>query len=138
MIKYSLVNLEKLLFQSNTRYLEFISSIEDYHSGTKSLIKVSDPVIVEGRKYSGFNFFKDDDLKLFEIIESGEFNISGFQNKHVRMKLNKTSAQISRLLKRLRTHGLVKKVGKSYKYYLTKLGRRVIATANTNNKSGGI
>ena len=32
-------------------------------------------------------------------------------------------------LKRLRTHGLIEKVGHRYKYYLAKLGRRVPATA---------
>ena len=32
------------------------------------------------------------------------------------------------VLKRLRTHGLIKKVGHRYKYYLSKLGRRVVAT----------
>ena len=35
----------------------------------------------------------------------------------------------SYLLKRLRTHGLIKKVAHTYKYYLTKLGRRVLVTA---------
>jgi len=28
-----------------------------------------------------------------------------------------------------RTHGLIKKVGHAYKYFFTKLGRRVVATA---------
>ena len=35
---------------------------------------------------------------------------------------------MSRTLKRLRVHGLIKKVGGTYKYYLTKLGKQVIAT----------
>jgi hypothetical protein len=30
-------------------------------------------------------------------------------------------------MKRLRTHGLIKKIGKTYKYYLTALGKQVIA-----------
>jgi hypothetical protein len=30
-------------------------------------------------------------------------------------------------LKRLRLHGLIKKVGKTYKYYLTALGKQVIS-----------
>ena len=38
----------------------------------------------------------------------------------------KSSGQIGRILKRLRLHGLVKKVGKTYKYYLTELGRRAV------------
>jgi hypothetical protein len=36
---------------------------------------------------------------------------------------------VSRLLKRLRTHGLVKKVGHTYKYYVTAFGKVVVATA---------
>jgi hypothetical protein len=52
----------------------------------------------------------------------GEFNISGFQNKDLRRRLrDRTSGQISRLMKRLRLHGLIKKVGHTYKYYLTAL-----------------
>ena len=30
-------------------------------------------------------------------------------------------------MKRLRTHALIKKIGKTYKYYLTALGKQVIA-----------
>ena len=37
-------------------------------------------------------------------------------------------AQVSRHLKRLRTHGLIKRIGRTYKYYITKLGRRVVST----------
>lgn len=38
-----------------------------------------------------------------------------------------SSGQVSRLLKRLRTHGLIKKTAHGYKYYLTALGRQVTA-----------
>jgi len=33
------------------------------------------------------------------------------------------------MIKRLRVHGLIKKATHTYKYYLTKLGRQIIATA---------
>ena len=42
--------------------------------------------------------------------------------------VDKTSGQVSRLLKRLRLHGLAKKVGHTYRYYLTSLGKHTIAT----------
>ena len=29
-------------------------------------------------------------------------------------------------MKRLRTHGMIKKIGRTYKYYLTALGKQVI------------
>jgi DNA-binding HxlR family transcriptional regulator len=41
----------------------------------------------------------------------------------------KNSGQVSRLLKRLRLHGLIKKVGHTYKYYLTQFGKIVITTS---------
>jgi len=47
------------------------------------------------------------------------------QNKNLRRYLaGKSSAQVSRLLKRLRLHGLIKKIGRTYKYYLTRLESR--------------
>jgi len=60
----------------------------------------------------------------------GEFFISGFANKSLRQLLpNKSSSQMSRLLKRLRVHGLIKKVRRRYKYYLTEFGRQVATMA---------
>lgn len=40
---------------------------------------------------------------------------------------DKTSSQISRILKSLRLHGIIKKTRHSYRYYLTRLGRKIIA-----------
>jgi len=127
---YSLYDLQKLLREANHRYLEFISSIDDNSTGAKNLHKISKSVVENGRPYKGFNLFNDDDLFIMRTIARGEFNISGFQSKNLKEKLSsKTTAQITRILKRLRTHGMIKKIGNTYKYYLTKLGRSVIATA---------
>jgi hypothetical protein len=124
---YSLPALSELLAAANHRYLEFISTFDDISSGIKVLKKISKTLVENSRPYRGFNLFTGDDQKIFESIASGEFNISGFQNKNLRAKLaHKTTAQISMIIKRLRTHGLVKKIGHSYKYYLTKIGRHVI------------
>ena len=87
------------------------------------------PAEENDRNYRGFNFFDPQDEKLFESLVSGEFNISGFQNKDLRRRLSdRNSGQISRTMKRLRLHGLIKKVGHlTYKYYLTALGKQVVA-----------
>ena len=125
---YSLAPLRELLLAANRRYLEFISTLEDDRTGTDKLNKVSQPVQENDRRYRGFNFFDPDDEELFHSLGRGEFNISGFQNKDLRRRLSdRTSGQISRLMKRLRLHGLIKKVGHTYKYYLTALGKQVIA-----------
>ena len=63
-------------------------------------------------------------------IVRGEFNISGLQNKTLRRHLPElNSGQVSRLLKRLRTHGLIKKIGRTYKSYATAFGKQAVATA---------
>jgi hypothetical protein len=80
--------------------------------------------------YSGFNLFDPDDETLLCSIVRGEFNISGLPNKTLRRHLpNLHSGQVSRLLKRLRSHGLVKKIGRTYKYYVTAFGKEVVTTA---------
>jgi hypothetical protein len=40
-----------------------------------------------------------------------------------------SDSQVSRLIKRLRTRGLVKKVGHTYKYYVIAFGKEVVTTA---------
>src|SRR5436190_13774805 len=114
---YSLPALRELLEAANRRYLEFLSAIEDPRAGRNKLDKLSQPVEQEGRRYSGFNLFDQNDENLLCAIVRGEFNISGLQNKTLRRHLSQlTSNQVSRLLKRLRTHGLIKKVGHTYTY----------------------
>ena len=127
---YTLPLLTKLMADANRRYIDFISAIDDPTCAIRDLEKISRPVRDDQRSWRGFNLFHGDDLDLFRIILRGEFAISGFKNKHIRTHMpDRTPNQISRLLKRLRKHGLIKKIGKVYKYYLTKLGMRVAATA---------
>jgi len=127
---YSLPALRELREAANRRYREFLSAIEDPRAGRNRLDKLSQPVEQEGRRYSGFNLFDPGDENLLCSIVRGEFNISGLHNKNLRRHLPElSSGQVSRLLKRLRTHGLVKKVGHTYKYYVTTFGKEVVATA---------
>ena len=125
---YCLHDLERVCRSANHRYLQFISAIEDRHVGRKKLDKISHTVRDNSRNYKGFNFFDTSDLKLFITVARGEFNLRGFSNKDIRQYIDKNSGQVSRLLKRLRNHGMIKKVGKSYRYYLTELGKQVTMT----------
>src|SRR5438270_10737708 len=127
---YSLPALRELLDAANRRYLEFLSAIEDPRAGRHKLDQLSQTVEQEGRRYRGFNVFDPDDEMLLCSILRGEFNISGLQNKTLRRHLPElNSGQVSRLLKRLRTHGLLKKIGRTYKYYATTFGKQAVATA---------
>ncbi len=127
---YSLPVLRELLRAATARYLDFLGALEDPRPGLRALEKIATPTHEGERSYRGFNLFHGPDLDLFRTILRGEFTISGFQARHLRPHLPPSSrAQLSRLLKRLRTHGLIKKIGKRYKYYLTTLGRTVATAA---------
>jgi hypothetical protein len=127
---YSLPVLRELMEAANRRYLEFVSAIEEPTVGIKNLDKISEPASDGQRTYRGFNFFHGEDLKLFEGMVRGEFTIHGFQNRSFRIIMpDKSGSQVSRMFKRLRMHGLIKKIRGTYKYYLTHLGLKVANTA---------
>jgi len=124
---YSLFVLTQIFKNATRRYLEFISSFDDPSDGLKKLDKVVEPVKENNRNYRGFNFFSKEDERILVTISDGKFTLKGITNKELRkMMPEKSSGQLSRILKRLRLHGLIKKVGKTYKYYLTVLGRHII------------
>ena len=125
---YSLPDLHGLMRAANERYLEHLAAIEDPAPRLKELDRLSRPEREgDGRSSRGFNLFDDEDLELCQALLRGEFTISGLRNRHLQGLLGKTGHQVSHLLKRLRLHGLLKKVGRTYKYYLTQLGQRVVA-----------
>lgn len=123
---YSLGDLQQLLLAANRRYLDFISAIDDPTDGNKLVGKISENKIENYRAYKGFNFFAAQDQRVFEILLRGEHNIHGLRNADLRRRLPLNAGQVSRLLKRLRVHGLIKRIGRTYKYYLTSLGRRAL------------
>ena len=129
---YSLFDLTAIFKASNRRYLEFISTFDDQSKGIKNLERISKPVETDDRSYKGFNLFSDEDIKLFEVLARGEFNINGLQNKSLRKHFPKiTSGAMTRILKRLHLHGIIRKVGRTYKYYVTKLGKAIITAGLT-------
>jgi hypothetical protein len=107
----------ELLIAANRRYLEFLSAIDDPSNGIDQLNKITRTVHEEARSYRGFNFFDQDDEALFLALARGEFTISGEQNKTLRALFPEyNSGQMSRISRRLRTHGLIQKATHCYKY----------------------
>jgi hypothetical protein len=127
---YSLTLLALLFKASNRRYLEFISAFDNKEAGRKRLDKITKPRQENNRNYKGFNLFSFQDQSLLLTALRGEFNICGFRNKDLRNQLPMfNAAKISRLIKRLKVFGFIKKAGKTYKYYLTRLGKELVITA---------
>jgi hypothetical protein len=122
----SLAPLRELLAAATQRYLKFLSDVETPEVGVQTLNHLTQTQVDQTHRYKGFNLLAEEDASVFRLLLHGEFTIAGFTNKALRQWLpDRTSAQVSRLLKRLRIFKLIKKVGQRYKYYLTDYGRQV-------------
>lgn len=128
---YSLTDLDGLMAAACRRYLEFIGTLEDHTAQRHDLDHISRSARDErDRSWRGFNFFLTEDLTVLLALLRGEFVLNGLSGRRLRRLLTgKTPAQIGRILKRLRLHGLIRRVGRTYRYYLTTLGRRALVAA---------
>ncbi|MDE5553267.1 MAG: hypothetical protein K2I67_01825 [Malacoplasma sp.] len=114
------------------RYIEALPIIKAEEVSLKELEKISTKVEVNDRNYSGFNLLQEDTLLLFQEIANGKYLINGFTNKMIRKNLyedydsKKNINKTTRLLSKLKVHGLIKKITRKNKYYLTNKGRKII------------
>lgn len=113
------------------RYIEALPTVDIEQISLKELEKISTKVEVNNRNYSGFNLLQKDTLLLFQEIANGKYLINGFTNKMIRKNLyedydsKKNINKTTRLLSKLNAHGIIKKVAKKNKYYLTSNGRKL-------------
>jgi hypothetical protein len=127
---YSLKDLRQLMQAANDRYYAFMACISNPDADQKALAKMAAPAKINGRSFRGFDLFLDPDYRLCLTLARGEWSISGFRARDLRQSITGlTTGRASYLIKRLRTHGLIKKVSHAYKYFFTKFGRRVVITA---------
>ena len=100
------------------RYIEALPDINIDEVPISEINKISSSIEVNDRKYTGFNILEKDTLKLFTIISSGEYLINGFSNKLIREKYfskeitKKDINKLTRLLSKLKAHGIIKKVAR--------------------------
>lgn len=124
---YSLGALREVLNAANRRYLEFLSAIDDPSNGIDKLHKIT-RTVHEERSYRGFNFFNQDDEALFLAPARGEFTISGSKIRRCALAShNTTAAKCPEFCAGFALMASSEKRANCYKYYLTVLGKQVVA-----------
>ena len=88
---------------------------------------------MDGKRVSGFNVWSPEVCLIMETVCDGKYLISGFRNKDIGKTIlpgigdrKKRSSKTSRIIKKMRQHGLVKKVPRSRRYHVTSKGRRIM------------
>lgn len=96
----------------------------------------------KGERVRALNPLSDDDATLLAAVSRGEFAINGFRNRDIRALLfrgggdtpadaaegKRRSAAVTRKLRLLRAHGLIRKVSRTHRYLLSDKGRLTITT----------
>lgn len=128
---YSLRDLAAVMRAGAERYADWLAALLDHSAGRSELDKLSRPERDDvGRSFRGFNPFLNQDAELLQTILRGEHAVGGITARRIRKLLcDYTPGKVGRVLKRLRLHGLLRKIGKSYTYYVTSFGQRVLAAA---------
>lgn len=128
---YSLGALHEQMLACNNRYIGFISQWKDHTHERTDLDRITQSIKDDkDRSYRGLNFFQSQDLLFVNAVLRGENQISGFSNRLLQFHLPGWSpAKVGRVLKRFRALKLIKRIGKTYKYYLSDLGKKVLIAA---------
>ncbi len=123
--------------RSNDAYLEALAAVEETTPCSKLFDAVSRPVFQGNRRSRALRLGDPQDLALLEAISRGEFATAGFRNRDIRRLIAKpstgspdprsASAKISRQLRLLRVHGVIKKIQKTHRYRLTATGHLLTA-----------
>lgn len=97
------------------RYIEALPEIDTDKVPVKDIEAISRTKEVNGRRHTGFSILSKETTTLFRTIASGDFLINGFDNKSIRGRLFVNDnlgavGKTTRLLARLRAHGLIKNV----------------------------
>jgi hypothetical protein len=118
---------------ANQRYLVALAAVKDTTPLGELTAALCRPVCRGGRRYRALNPFSPADSTLLEALQRGEWTVSGLRNRDLRRALyprqgsadeeRRRAARVSRLLALLRAHGILRKAGRSHRYYVSAGGR---------------
>jgi len=123
--------------QANQRLLEHLAQANLKSKAIPHLDSLCRSHSRDGKRFARFSPLSEADRKLFAVVLSGEFALNGFRNSDLAEKLfakpaasdkeaKQRCTKISRLIAKLRGHGLISKVKNARLYRITELGSRVL------------
>ena len=136
--------------RANKQYLDALAAAADSTPLSEWTTPICQSVSYHGRSIRGLRPFAPEDSTLLAAVQRGEFTINGFRNRDLQAVLfsstPKTDAErrqrssiVTRQLRMLRAHGLIRKVTATHRDQVSDKGRRVItailAARDANTKT---
>jgi hypothetical protein len=131
---HNLPTLQEVGFATNRRLLDVQRISYDCSIGKDNFDRIARPVIVEGQRAPGLRFGDPRVLALLSALVLFRLLPRGFANRDLRKEVapllgldvaDMTQGKMTYDLRRLRLHGLIKRVPKSHRYEVTEFGIRV-------------
>jgi hypothetical protein len=121
---------------AHRRYLEALASVTEKTPAGEASAGVCRAVIKDRRRHRALNPWSEKDAALLEAVSRGEDAINGLRNRDLRQHLwakagpdkeeRRRAAAVTRQLRLLRAHGLLRKVSGTHRYVVTEGGRKII------------
>lgn len=130
---------------SNERYLEALAAVNPSAPLGQLVRDICQPTQWRGKRIRALRPWSQEDMHLFQTVTRGEFFVNGFRNRdlqgflyngsaHSPQEKRRRSSRVTRLLRMLRAHGLIKKVPSTYRYTLTSKGKTIIPAILTTQR----
>ena len=121
---------------ANERYLSALAVVDEKTPLSQEAQTICQPVRKDHQRYRALNPWADPDARMLEAVNRGEFAINGFRNRDLRARLYSAKATeqeqkrqagaVTRKIRLLRAHGLIRKVSGTHRYVVSDKGRRII------------
>jgi hypothetical protein len=122
---------------SNERYLKALAAADTSTPVAELVRDLCRPSTCGNQRVRALRPWDAQDTKLFQAVMRGEFSVNGFRNRDLQRLLfegtadspqekRRRSGRVTRWIRLLRAHGLVKKVPSTHRYVLTDKGRETL------------
>jgi hypothetical protein len=126
---------------ANDRYAEALAAVDVSTPLGKQVAGLCQPAKLNNRRVRALRPWSPEDIALLKAVNQGEFVINGLRNHDLRQLLceptdsaverRRQSARVTRQLRLLRAHGLLRKIPHTHRYQLTLAGRQTITALLT-------
>ena len=127
------------------RYLDALAGVDENTTLEELIQRLGQPRRWKGRRVRALRPLGED-RALLQAVSRGEFVLNGFRNRDVQSKFfgaatpdrvqsRRRSAWVSRKLRLLRAHGLIRRIPGTYRYQLSDMGRKAITALLTALRS---
>jgi hypothetical protein len=128
---------EQVARNASHRLLDALAEVDQPRPLAAEVVGLTRPAHRQGRRFAGLNPLRTEEQCLIKAVLDAAHHVRGFRNQDIRRRLwgddptdpvlkRRRSAKATRLLHKLHSHGLIKKIPRTHRWAVTPLGLRAM------------